>query len=212
MYELLQVIIRVILSYIIVYITFRVMGKRELGELSIIDLVVFLMIAEIIALAIENLDRPFFYSVVTILILVLLQKGLSYLTLKNAKLRDKLEGTPSVIIANGQINYQEMKKQNYSFDDLINQLRDRSVRSISEVDFAILEVDGTLSVFKKGESKISPLPLIISGNIIKENFQYVDITEEEVMRLLKEKGYNDIKEILYANYENDELFIVRMVK
>lgn len=212
MYQLLQVIIRVILSYIIVYITFRVMGKRELGELSIIDLVVFLMIAEIIALAIENLDRPFFYSVVTILILVLLQKGLSYFTLKNAKLRDKLEGTPSVIIANGQINYQEMKKQNYSFDDLINQLRDRSVRSISEVDFAILEVDGTLSVFKKGESKISPLPLIISGNIVKENFQYVNITEEEVKNLLKEKGYDDIKEILYANYENNELFIVRTVK
>ncbi|NLG81711.1 MAG: DUF421 domain-containing protein [Bacilli bacterium] len=212
MFQMFQIIIRVILSYIIVYLTFRIMGKRELGELSIIDLIVFLMIAEIIALAIENLDRPFFYSVVTIIVLVLLQKVLSYLTLKNAKLRDTLEGKPSVIIANGKINYQEMKKQNYSFDDLIYQLRDRSVRSISEVDFAILEIDGTLSVFKKGESQISPLPLIISGNIVKENFHYVNITEEEVKNLLKEKGYDDIKEILYANYENNELFIVRTVK
>ncbi|HEY8364741.1 MAG TPA: DUF421 domain-containing protein [Haloplasmataceae bacterium] len=209
MLEILQIIFRVIFNYIVIYITFRIMGKRELGELGIIDLIIFFMIAEISALSIEDLDRPLLYTLIIISLLVFFQKFFSYITLKNAKLRDKIEGTPSVIIANGKVNYQEMRKQSYTFDDLMNQLRDKNIRSISEVDYAILEVGGTLSVFKKSDSKISPLPVIISGNIIKENFKYLDITEKEVLKLLEEKGYHDISKILYANYENDELYIIK---
>jgi uncharacterized membrane protein YcaP (DUF421 family) len=186
------------------------MGKKELGELGIIDLIIFLMIAEISALAIEDLDKPFIYAVIAIMLLVFLQKLLNYLTLKNANLRDKIEGTPAVLIANGKVNYQEMRKQSYTFDDLMNQLRDRDIRSISEVDFAILEVGGTLSVFKKNGSSISPLPIIISGNFIKENFKYIDVDETEVKRILVAKGYSDISNILYANYENQELFIIKI--
>ncbi len=210
MFELFQILFRVIFNYLIIFVTFRVMGKREIGELSIIDLIVFLMIAEITALSIEELDEPIIHSLLPIALLVMLQKTLSYITLKNSKVRDKIEGSLSVIIANGKVNYQEMKKQNYTFDDLMNQLRDKDVRSISEVDFAILEVGGTLSVFKKGESHISPLPVIISGQFMKENFSFLDINEEKVKSLLKEKGYENINHILYANYENDELFIIKV--
>lgn len=210
MLEILQIIFRVIFSYVIIFITFRIMGKRELGELGIIDLIIFFMIGEMSAIAIENIDKPFINTIVAIMLLVFLQKFFNYLTLKNAKLRDKIEGTPSVIIANGKVNYQEMRKQSYTFDDLINQLRDKNVRSISEVDYAILEVGGTLSVFKKENTKISPLPVIISGNIIKENLKYVDIDENEIKEILRKKGYNDLKNILYANYENDELFIIKI--
>lgn len=210
MAEILVVIFRVTINYIIIFITFRIMGKREIGELSIIDLIVFLMIAEITALSIEELDKPMINSIVAIASLVIFQKILSYVALKSTKLRDKIEGSPSVIIANGNINYEEMKKQKYTFDDLINQLRDKNIRSISEVDFAILEVSGTLSIFKKGTSEISPLPIIISGEIVKENFRYLDIDEKRVRELLKEKGYTDIHKILYANYENEELYIIKL--
>ncbi|QVK16910.1 DUF421 domain-containing protein [Mycoplasmatota bacterium] len=210
MYEMIQILLRTFFSYILVYITFRILGKREIGELSIIDLIVFLMIAEITVFSIENINKPFIHSVIVIALLILLQKLLSYITLKNVKVREKLEGTPSVIVANGKVNYQEMKKQNYSFDDLMNQLRDKEIRSISEVDYAILEIGGTLSVFRKGERNISPLPVIISGHFIEENFNYLDIDKERVKQLLKEQGYDDISKVLYANYENDELFIIRL--
>src|SRR5690554_5467629 len=123
MFELFQMVFRVIVSYFIIYFTFRVMGKRELGELGIIDLIIFFMIAEISALAIENLDKPFIYTIIIIFLLVFLQKLFNYLTLKNAKLRDKIEGTPSVFIANGKINYCEMRKQSYTFDDLRSEER-----------------------------------------------------------------------------------------
>lgn len=209
MFEILQITLRVILNYLIIFITFRIMGKREIGELSIIDLIIFLMIAEITALSIEELEEPFIHSVVAIGLLVVLQKLLSYITLKNSSLRNTIEGKPSVLIANGKVDYQEMQKQSYTFDDLMNQLRDKEIRSISEVDYAILEVGGTLSVFKKGEQKISPLPIIISGKYIEENFKYLDIDEDDVRQLLLEKGYKDIKHILYANYENNELYVIR---
>lgn len=210
MFEIFQIIFRVLFSYVLIFITFRFMGKRELGELGIIDLIIFFMIAEISALTIENLDKPFIYSVIAIGLLVFLQKFFNYITLKNAKLRDTIEGTPSVIIANGKVNYQEMRKQSYTFDDLMSQLRDKNVRSISEVDYAILEVGGTLSVFKKENSKISPLPVIISGNIIKENLKYIDFEEKDLKELLIKSGNSDISKILYANYENDELFIIKV--
>ncbi len=209
MYEIFQLTFRVFINYGIIFITFRIMGKREIGELNVVDLIIFLMIAEISVFSIEELEKPLFYSVIAIGLLVFLQKVLSYITLKNSKVRDKIEGTPSVLIANGRVDYKEMNKQKYTFDDLLNQLRDKDIRSISEVDYAILEVGGTLSVFKKGESKISPLPVIISGHFIKENFRYLDINEEDVKQILKDKGYDDIKKILYANYEHDELFIIK---
>ncbi len=210
MFELIYIMIRVVLIYGVIFLTFRIMGKREIGELSIIDLIVFIMIAEISALSIEEVDKPFINTLFIIGMLIVLQKTLSYINLKNTKVRDKIEGTPSVIIANGEINYKEMRKQKYTFDDLMNQLRDKDIRSISEVDFAILEVGGTLSVFKKNETKISPLPVIISGEIIKDNFKYLDIDEERVRELLKAQGYDDFKKILYANYENDELYIIKL--
>lgn len=210
MFELIDILIRVFFSYAIILIVFRIMGKREVGELSLIDLVVLLMIAEISAISIEERSKPFIYFVIAILFLAFLQKILAYITLKNVKIRDKIDGTPSIIIANGKINYQEMKKQRYTFADLLNQLRDKGYRSISEVDFAILEISGTLSVFKKDETNISPLPLIISGELIKENFKYLDINEGEFLQSLQDKGYDDVKDILYANYEHDELYIVKL--
>jgi len=153
---------------------------------------------------------PYIHSLTAIAILVILQKVLAYISLKNTKVRSKIEGTPSVIIANGKVDYVEMRKNRYTFDDLMVQLRDKGAKSISEVEFAILESSGTLSVFKKEENKlfVSPLPLIVSGELIKENFQYVDIDEVDFRTLLKNKGYQDFRNIMYANYENNELFIV----
>ena len=89
------------------------MGKRELGQLSIIDLIVSLLIAELTIISIENYKESILYSLVPIVILVLLQCILSYIGLKKPKFRIFLDGNPSVIIKNGKINYNEMLKQRY---------------------------------------------------------------------------------------------------
>ena len=105
------------------------MGKREVGQLSIIDLIVTLLIAELAVISIENYNDSLLYSLIPIVILVLLECTLSYVSLKKPRFRIMLDGNPSVIIKNGKINYNEMLKQRYNLDDLLVQLRDKGYRS-----------------------------------------------------------------------------------
>ena len=135
-----------------IVIVYKIMGKREIGELSVIDLIVSLFIAELVAISIENYNESLFVSIVPIITIVLLQLLSSKISLKNKKARDILDGNPSVIINRGKVNFKEMLKQRYNIDDLLVQLRNQSIKSIEEVDYAILENNGKLSVFKKSES------------------------------------------------------------
>ena len=136
---------RSIFFYTLITIVYRLMGKREIGELSIIDFIVSIFIAEMVAISIENYKSSIFLSIIPIAILVFLQILCSYLSLKNKKIRTLLDGEPSVIIEKGIINFKEMKKQRYNIDDLLTQLRGNSIKSIEEVDYAILETSGKLS-------------------------------------------------------------------
>ncbi|ERJ12748.1 DUF421 domain-containing protein [Haloplasma contractile] len=208
MQDIMTILLRVLTFYVIIFAVFKFMGKRELGELSIIDLIVFILIAEIAAISIEEIEEPMINMVAAISLLVIMQKVLAYISLKNSKVRQTIEGASTILIANGEVNYEEMSKERYTFNDLIAQLRTKDIRSISEVDFAILEGSGDLTVFKKGEDTISPLPVIVSGQIIRENLQYSHTTEDKLKNLLNEKGYNDLNNILYANFENDDLYII----
>ena len=141
------VLYRSILFYIIISIGYRIMGKREIGELSIMDFTVSIFIAEMVAISIENYKSNIFLSIIPIVVLTLIQITVSYISMKNNKTRNIIDGTPSVIINRGKINFEEMKKQRYNLDDLLLQLREKQIRSIEEVDYAILENNGKLSSY-----------------------------------------------------------------
>ncbi|SHE09812.1 Protein of uncharacterised function (DUF421) [Chlamydia abortus] len=141
--------IRTIAMYVIVYVVLRIMGKREIGKLSVFDLVISIMIAEIAIFVIEDEDKPFWEGLLPIMILLVIQVGLAYIMLRNQKIRRFLDGKPSYLIENGKLNREEMKKQRYNLDDLILQLRENKITNISDVEFAILETTGTLTVVEK---------------------------------------------------------------
>ncbi|MFX3634878.1 MAG: YetF domain-containing protein [Candidatus Pristimantibacillus sp.] len=124
----------------------RSMGKREIGKLSVFDLVISVMIAEIAVIVIEDLDRSMWEGIVPMVILLLIQVGIAFVALKNRKIRLLFDGKPSVIIAKGKINREVMRKQRYNLDDLMQQLRENRVSSLADVEFAILETTGKLSV------------------------------------------------------------------
>ncbi|MCR3919269.1 DUF421 domain-containing protein, partial [Bacillus licheniformis] len=147
--EILALTFRTIVLYFIIFILFRLMGKREIGELSILDLVVFIMMAEIAVLAIENLDDHLLHTIIPILVLTLIQVIFAYLSLKNQKIRRLLDGKPTIIIDRGKIDEHAMRTQRYNYDDLMTQLRDKNVERIGDVSYAILEPTGKLSVFTK---------------------------------------------------------------
>ena len=106
------------------------MGKREIGELSIMDLIVSIFIAELAAISIDNYKENVFLSIIPIGVLVILQIISAKVSFKNEKVRSVIDGNPSVIINRGKINFDEMLKQRYNLDDLLTQLRAKSIKSI----------------------------------------------------------------------------------
>ena len=136
--EILIVVLRSMFFYIFLLIIYKIMGKREVGQLGIIDLSVSLLISQIIAIAIENNKQSIWLSIMPILTLVVLEVVFTYLTLKMPFLNNIMHEKPSVIIKEGKLMFKEMVRQRYALDELLTELRSNSVRSIEEVEYAIL--------------------------------------------------------------------------
>lgn len=210
----LMIIFRTLFLYAVILAIFRIMGKREIGELSILDLVVFIMIGEMAVIAIEKTDAPLFHTVLPMILLMITQIVLALLSLKSKRFRQLVDGKPSIIINRGKIDEHAMRKQRYNFDDLMTQLREQGIRSVTDVEFAILESSGSLSVIEKlkdknNESKQGDItiPLILDGQIEEGNLQTINKTNLWLRQELKKQGYRDIKKISFCSYENGKFFI-----
>lgn len=146
-------VLRTVFVYFFILMLMRIMGKREIAQLSIFDLVVSIMIAELAVITVEDTSTPLIRGLLPIIVLFFTQIGLSYLSLKSQKLRRIVDGQPSMLVEHGEIREDEMRKQRYNLDDLLMQLRENKVHSLSQVEFAILEPSGKLSVFSKGDEE-----------------------------------------------------------
>lgn len=204
MSELLIVGWRTVFLYVFILVVLRVMGKREVGELSVIDVVVFVIMAEVVAFALESPDKNLFLSIIPILILLAIQLISSYISLKSKKFRDLVDGDPTVIIRHGEIIEEEMRRQRYNLDDLFQQLREQQVGSIRDVTFAFLEPSGNLSVFTKEETQ-PVLALISDGVIQNTHVEIIGKTEDWLRKELKSQGVNKVEEVFYCSLEGNKL-------
>ena len=196
--------------YLLITVVYRIMGKREIGELSIMDFIVSIFIAELAAISIENYNDNMFLSIIPIAVLVVLQIFSAKLSLKSENVRSLIDGNPSVIINRGKVNFEEMLKQRYNLDDLLTQLRDKSIKSIEEVDYAILETSGKLSIFKREDDKnhTYPLPVIIDGKIQEDVLIQIGKDKKWIEESLKKEEYL-LDDIFYGFYRNKRLFLIR---
>ena len=201
---------RTIFFYFFVLLIFRLMGKREIGELSVMDLIVFFMMSEVATIAIEKRDLSLIQGVIPIITLGILQYTIAYLSLKNRKVRKLLDGEASIIIENGKIKDHVMRRMRYTIDDLLLQLREKNIMDASEVQFAVLEANGKLSVMKKDENKQKKVfiyPLIMDGEVVPSILKKIDKDEKWLNKALAEQGYNSVQEVFYCSYVNGRLFI-----
>ncbi len=176
------------------------MGKREVGELGILDVVVFIIMAEVAAVAIEDPKNKISHTILPILVLLIIQLITSFISLKSKKFRDLVDGNPSVIIRNGKILENEMRRQRYNLDDLFQQLREQQIGSIREVTFAFLEPSGNLSVFTEEETQ--PVLALISDGIIQHrHIEIVGLTEQHLIEELSKLGIDDVNHVFYCSYE-----------
>ena len=209
--ELFTVLFRTLFFYFFVLIAYRIMGKREIGQLGVIDLIVSILIAELVAISIEETENPIYLTIIPIAVLVILEVLFAYISIKSRKFRTIFDGKPSLIICNGKINYKEMVKQRYSLDDLLVSLRQQGIKELDMVEYAFLEPNGELSVFKYNLFKLKssyPMPLILDGSIQKGALKHIHKTEAWLKSELKNKNLT-YEDIFYAFYKNKKIYIIK---
>ncbi|WP_045522912.1 DUF421 domain-containing protein [Neobacillus niacini] len=214
MEQYITIILRTIFFYVLILAIFRLMGKREIGELSILDLVVFIMIGELAIVAIDDPEQSLIQTTIPMVLLMVIQIAMATISLKSKRFRDIVDGKPTIIINRGKIDEEAMRKQRYNFDDLLTQLREKDIRSIGDVEFAILESSGSLSVIEKmsnGNGKPQEgditIPLIIDGCIEEENLIRINKTNLWLRQELKKMGYKDVRKISFCSFENGKFFV-----
>ena len=205
-----KILFRTFIFYFIILISYKLMGKREVGELGIFDFVISMLMSQIVAISIENYKDPILYAFFPVILLVFLQIILSKLSVKNKKIRKFVEGKESIIIKNGVLSIKEMIKQRYTIDDLLMQLRDKNIRTIEEVQYAVLETNGKLSVFKNDDkdNKIFPLPIIVDGCINYDNIRIINKDKNWVYKKLNEKKLK-LEDVFYSFVKGNEVYIIK---
>ena len=206
--QLLIVILRTVFFYFFITFAYRIMGKREVGQLGIVDLIVSILIAELVAISIENYQDPMYLTIVPIILLVIMEIFLAFITLKNRYIRTVIDGKPSLIIKNGKISFKEMIKQRYSLDDLLLALRQKEINDIKEVEYVILEKNGKLSIFKYDNNKNYPLPIIIDGEVDMSSLKDINKNLSWLNNILLNNNLL-IDNVFYAFYKDNEVYFIK---
>lgn len=210
------VLIRSIILYIAVLIALRIMGKGEVAEMNCFDLVITLLIAEVAAFPMENNDVPIINGIAAITGLVFMQTLVSFIGLKSKLFHSLLSGKPSILIDKGQIQYKQLKKDRVNIEELLEQLRIQGYFNLKEVQYAILETDGNLSIVPSTSYTTIPsraflhlpISLIIDGNISKNGLEKAGKDEDWLMGVLKSNHISRAKDVLICVLdEYDKIFI-----
>ncbi|MEG1559510.1 MAG: DUF421 domain-containing protein [Clostridia bacterium] len=217
---MLVLFIRAIIIYLLVFFVIRLTGKRQLSELQPFDLVITLLVADLASQPVSNTQVPLSYGVVPIIALFLLQKLLSFLSLKSDKVRSVMCGKPLIVIEKGQINEGFLREASYTINDLLEQLRKKDIFKLSDVEYAILETDGDLSVLLKGYAQqptyldmnlsapySEPSQVIImDGKRIKDSLERAGLSEKWMQNQIKKAKCKCEKEVFFAMIDTDRKF------
>lgn len=207
--EIFACIYKTFICYFYLIFIMKIMGKREIGNISTFDIVVFFVISELFSLSLNDMSNSIWHSIIPISVIVILQVITAFITLKSQKLRNFMEGKPKYIIFKGEIDQEAMKKERYNISDLMLQLRMNDIQSPSEVEFALLENSGSLTIIKKKDCSVNIVdPLIQDGKINEEVIKKYNITKDYIINKIRTCGYSSEKDIFLALDLKDSFFIV----
>ncbi len=206
------VFFRAIVLYVVVLISLRIMGKGELGQLQPFDLVISLMIAELAAMPMEDLNSPMSHGITAIATLVFLQCLTSFLSLKSNKLRKIMCGTPSILVTHGKFDFKEMKKLRVNVNDILGQLRLKGYNSIEDIDYMIMETNGQMSVIAPNtvldkKCKRIPIAVILDGEIMHSNINKYNISRSTLDFELKKQKL-ELNDVIYGAVDENNKYIL----
>lgn len=217
--------IRTVILYLFLTLGLRLMGKRQIGELEPGELVLTMMLSDLATVPMQDFGIPLLAGLIPILTLLALSLLLSQLSLHNLRFRTLVCGTPAVLIRNGDIQQEAMRKHRYTLDELLEELREQGISQISDVKYAVLENSGHLSVFPWTQKQpvtpeqfgidskddvVLPLILINDGRILRANLAVCGKNDLWLERILRKNGYTSPKEVFLLTLdEHEQVFSVR---
>lgn len=214
---MLIIFIRATVLYLFIVVIMRLMGKKQIGEMQPTELVVALVIADLSAVPMENLNTPIFYGIIPILTLFIIGEVFSYIALKSDKARGIIYGKPSILIEHGKIIEGEMRKQRININDLLEQLRISGAPSLEDVEYAILETTGDLSIIPKSskrpvtaedlklqvQQEELPITAIIDGRVLSYNLHLKGFDDQWLDQQLKKNNIASKHDVFFA-FVNDQ--------
>lgn len=213
---MLIIAIRTLILYTLVIVAIRLMGKREIGQLQPFELVVLLMLSDFAAIPSEDIGIPLMAGIIPILVLVFISVILSFIELKSERARGILNGVPSVLIERGKIIEQELVRNRIPLSDLIEEIRMKSIPNIADVEYAVLETNGQISILPKSlkrpvnpeDLKLQPsfegLPivLVMDGKLNQANLSKANKDLKWLDNEIQKKKLNGVEEVLFASLDS----------
>lgn len=220
---MINILIRSAIIYISVIAAVRLMGKRQIGELQPSELVITILLSEIASIPIQDDDYPLFLCFLSVILLITLEILFSVISLKHRSFRNILQGNSVMVINNGKIIHKHIKSIRYSVEDLIEALRLKDVFDISQVQYAYIETNGSISIQLKPEyrpvtmsdmnkkTKYEALPcLVISdGQIIEKEFDLCNMSSKKICSILQKKHLKLEDVLVMTADSNGKLFIAK---
>jgi len=210
------IVVRTLILYTLVVVALRMMGKREIAQLQPFELVVILMISDLAVIPSENVGIPLLSGIIPILVLLSANLTLAWVTLKSEKARDIICGTPSILIRQGKIVEEELKRNCYNLTDLLEEIRIKNVPNIADIEFAVLENNGELSVFPKSQKRPTipedfhlappyeglPFILIKDGKLDQRSLQQSNTDLKWLKKELKKQNIASIQDTFIASLDS----------
>ena len=208
--------LRAVIIYLLLIVLLRFMGKRQIGELQPTELVVTILISEVASIPLEDTDTPLFFSFLPVLVIICLEIIISGISMYSVKLRRLFTGKPIIVIDDGVIDQKALKSTRVSVSDLLDNLRLKGYFDVRSVKYAVLEMNGQLSVMPKeqeaplcadtakikAKKKEIPFTVISDGELIKGHFKEVGTNEQKIKEQLKAEKL-DIKEVMLMTLDKD---------
>ena len=221
---MLIVFVRTLILYILIIIVLRLMGKRQVGQLQPSELVVALIIADLAAVPMSEVGIPLINGIIPIITLFIMEELLSYLSLKSERARGLISGKPSILIERGIIMEKELQRLRYNLNDLLEQLRLKNFSNVEDVNYAILETSGQLSVIPKEEKKPVtlkdmnlkaktqhlPVTVIIDGRIISDNLYKIGLSNNWLADQLRKNSIKSSEDVFFAYLNPERKFIYQL--
>ena len=215
--EYANVLIRTVLAFVTLFVVARLLGKQQLSQLTFYEYITGITMGDIAASIAIDAGRSPLYYMLALVAFAMLTLGTGVITEKSRPLRKLIEGEPVVLVHNGKILEHNMAKSGYNMENLMMQLRERDAFDIREVEFAIAETDGYLTVLKKSQNRpVTPADLgidtkyegipseiIVDGQVIHQNLKQNHLDEAWLIARLQSMGYNSPQEIPYASLDSE---------